>query len=343
MMLRVCLLLLTVALPILLLHAIAQEAETKSSSTNISSAPIKPRFESSGIRGAIDPGGYSAATDATASGLLQGMTIMQRTSTRSSEIVSKEWPCALESSLRAQMAKNSGDLKAALGLGELYEAHNQPAKAIPLLEKAFISDANRDRALLDLAAAWLESSDYEKARALLVSSSDVQGDPTTHQLLARAEEGLGHFAQAAQEYRIANHESPTEESLFGIGYELMLANSMADSRAVFESGVHKYSQSIQMRMGAGAAQFFSGMNPLAIVSFLHATDLNPTDPRPYMFLANFLSAPGIEDQRMRAPSNVTWCLSQAAPMRTTSTHLHCSTQKMLIFYALNNFSSELSD
>ena len=99
-------------------------------------SPSPLEFQSSGIRGVIDPGGYSASTGSAASSLLRGIADIKRTDRRSDLPESKEWPCGLEAELRQAVAEHPEQEEVNRRLGQFYAAHGKPAKAIPLLKRA---------------------------------------------------------------------------------------------------------------------------------------------------------------------------------------------------------------
>ena len=58
-------------------------------------------------------------------------------------------------------------------------------------------------------------------------------DVSFHRLSAKVEEGSGHFAKASEEYLIAAEQDPSEENIFGEGYELILAGRPMDAAEVY--------------------------------------------------------------------------------------------------------------
>jgi tetratricopeptide (TPR) repeat protein len=256
-------------------------------------------FQASGIRGLIDPGGYSASTAGAASGLLRGIADVRRTDKSTAASAAKEWPCSLEPALQKAAAGHPDQAEANRKLGQFYTAHNQPARAIPLLQRALAIDPADYAASKELAVAWLQSGEFEKARKLLTPLAEQHPDAALHQLLARADEGTGLFREAAGQYRIADGEEPSEESLFGIGYELVLAGSVPEGAAAFQAGVARYPRSIPLRIGLGTALYLQGKTPESLRSFLSATDIDPADPRAYSFIANALGIAGDESERIR--------------------------------------------
>jgi tetratricopeptide (TPR) repeat protein len=268
------------------------------SGTTHSGSPLQ--FQAAGIRGLIDPGGYSASANAAAATVVvKGIADIKRTNPGHNGSTAKDWPCDLEPELQRMEAAHPDSVEAARRLGEFYVAHDQASMAIPLLQKTLRINPDDFRAAEDLAVAWLESKRFDEARTLLTALAQHKDEAAVHQLLAHADEGSGMFAQASQEYSVANREEPSEESLFGLGYERILSGSLAEAAKTFEAGERQYSHSVTMRIGEGAAQFLMGHSAEAVHSFLGATDLDPSDSRPYPFLASASGMTDAERARVR--------------------------------------------
>lgn len=276
---------------------LAANSSTSGDAATPAQSPLE--FKTAGIRGLIDPGGYSASTNSAASSLLRGIADINRTDRSGAIAAAKSWPCSLEPELREAAAEHPGQAAANLRLGQFYVAHAEPAKAIPFLKRAVEIDADDDDASRQLAIAWLQSGDFEDARKTLSSLAERNAGAATHQLLARADEGSAMFLQAAQEYRLAEEKEHSEESLFGVGYELILAGSLVDAATAFETGVREYPRSIPLWIGTGTAQFLLGKTSEGIHSFLNATDIDPSNPQPYPFLSSASAASDKESDRVR--------------------------------------------
>jgi tetratricopeptide (TPR) repeat protein len=255
------------------------------------------QLQASGLRGLIDPGGYSAsANSSAATGLLKGIADVRRMGT-STEILVKDFPCVREPELLKaveQTPNQENDRK----LGEFYIVHGQLDKGIVYLTEAWRIDPTDYRTSSELGAALLRNAQFEDARKLFGSTLEHHDLPEVHQRLAQAEEGSGKFEQAAQEYRKAQTEQPSEDNLFGVGYELLLAGQPADALIVYREGTDKYPQSVRMRIGKGTAQFLLGRAAESIRTFLETTDMAPHDPRTYPFLAAATGASSEEQTRV---------------------------------------------
>jgi tetratricopeptide (TPR) repeat protein len=265
-----------------------------------------PRFEAAGVRGLIDSGGYSASAQGAAnSGLIKGMADIRRGGNAGAD-AEKEWPCHLEASLLASVKTDPVNPAAKRSLGEFYLAHNQPAKAIPYLQAAQTGDTTDYALSRDLALAWIRNDQFELARQLLLELAADHNDSEIHTLLAQADEGAGLFKQASAEYEIAAAKDLTENNLFAVGYELILAGLPSQATDAFQSGLRKYPASIKLLIGAGTVEFVSGKTADGVDYFLRATDLAPADPRPYLFLENALSIQLEQIDRVRASFKRYW-------------------------------------
>lgn len=260
----------------------------------------RPKFESSGIRGLIDPGGYSApANAAAAAGLISGIADIRRTDNAAAAQSVEALPCSLEPELRNAVNENPQNAEANRKMGEFDLAHGGAHQAIPFLEQARRIDPNSGRTNDDLAQALLSTEQFEAARELLLTLLPVQKGAAYSQLLARADEGLGQFADASEQYRLAMVTQPGSDNYFGAGYELILAGRPADAAKVFEKGLADFPASIALLIGRGTAEFLEGGASDSLKWFLKAADLQPSDPRPYPFLLEAYAVSGQQAEPVR--------------------------------------------
>jgi tetratricopeptide (TPR) repeat protein len=259
------------------------------------------KFEAAGVRGLIDPGGYSvSANAAAASGLISGIADIRRTENGSEVLASKELPCNLEPELTKAVTANPQNVDANRSLGEFYLAHGSAGRAIPYFKRARQIDSNDSQVVRDLLQALLMSGQFEAAQELLTRLPENQKDADSHRFLARADEGLGQFTQASEEYQIAAEKDPTEENSFGVGYELILTGRPDAAARAFNAGMTHHPSSMTLLIGGGTAEFLEGHSSAAVKLFLQAADLDPSDPRPYSFLAGAFEISGAQGEEVRA-------------------------------------------
>ncbi|MGH9493892.1 MAG: tetratricopeptide repeat protein [Candidatus Sulfotelmatobacter sp.] len=110
-----------------------------------------------------------------------------------------------------------------------------------------------------------------------------------HQL-AIAEEKLGDPVEAVRQYQRAAELNPTEPYLFDWGSELLLHHAPEPAIEVFAKGGRQFPKSARMLLGLGAAQFALGSAEQAMQKLYQASDLDPKDAIPYLFLGKILDA-----------------------------------------------------
>jgi len=276
---------LTEAKPSVHIDLKAAKSDPLPTSGSDASQSSPPKFQAAGVRGLIDAGGYSAAAQgAAASGLLRGMADMQRADSGSS--VSPEFACESEANLRNSVEADPSNAAAKLKLARFYLANDRPADSIPLLESARKTSPENEQMIATLALAYVRDKRFDSAKTLL---APYAFDKTNAQLLvlsAQAEEGLGQFTKASADYQAASQISPDEQNLFGAGYELILAGQPAAASRAFQQSLAKFPNFLELLIGAGAAEYLAGNAAASVDYFLRATQLRPSDPRAYQFLAS---------------------------------------------------------
>jgi tetratricopeptide (TPR) repeat protein len=262
-------------------------------------AQAPPKFEAAGVRGLIDPGGYSApANAAAASGLIKGMADIKRLDGEPDRSVDPALACGMETELLNAVGSSPTSASAKQRLGDFYLAHAQPAKGIALLEQARQLNASELGIARDLATALIQERRFDTAREILLGIAPVDGGMLTRQLLARADEGSGQFREAAEEYRLAARNDPNEENLYGVGYELILDGALADAASAFREALLRRPSSLTLLIGAGTAEFLAGHISGGVDYFLRATEIQPADPRAYAFLASASALRGPWNERL---------------------------------------------
>ena len=177
------------------------------------------------------------------------------------------------------------DFDANHNLGEFEIQSGKIAEATPFLEAAQrINPASYENGY-DLALAYFVTGKLDPARRQVHSLLSQKDTAELHNLLGQIEEKDGKFVPAANEFETAAHTDPSEDNLFDWGSEFLLHRTYEPAIDVFQQAVQRYPNSPRLRMGLGMALYSRGKYDEAIKSLLAAADLNPSDPRCYLFLS----------------------------------------------------------
>jgi tetratricopeptide (TPR) repeat protein len=129
-----------------------------------------------------------------------------------------------------------------------------------------------------------EAGDYLAAKATVEKELATHETAELHHRLADIGEKLGDSLDAVHHYQRAAELDPTESYLFDWGAELLLHHAPEPAEEVFSKGTQKYPNSSRMLLGLGATAFARGNTNGAIQRICRASDLNPSDAAPYLFL-----------------------------------------------------------
>jgi tetratricopeptide (TPR) repeat protein len=190
----------------------------------------------------------------------------------------------LERALKQAVAARPDSFDANHQMGEFYVNTGKLLAGIPYLEKAQSLNLSHYVNGYDLALAYLETNNLSKAREQLRRMIQGQDTAELHNLLGETEEKAGDSVEAANEFQLAAHMDPTEQFIFDWGNELLLHEGFEPAVKIFTSGVKRYPQSAMLHIGLGVAAYSLGFYDDAAKALCRATDLAPSDPRPYLFL-----------------------------------------------------------
>ena len=196
-----------------------------------------------------------------------------------------------ESNLRAALAGASKSFEANHQLGEFYLAAKTFRDAIPLLQAAYRINP-RDRAnAYDLAVAYDANGDFAAARDQLrkILATGANG-AQEHHLLGQLDERSGDPLEAVHQFESAARLEPSEQNYFDWGAELLVHKAALPAVEVFTKGFGAHPQSARMLAGLGAALYASGSYDEAARRLCEASDLNPSEPAPYIFLGQMEKA-----------------------------------------------------
>ena len=193
-------------------------------------------------------------------------------------------PGRAEQELKQALKLEPHNFDANHNLGELYVQAGRISEAVPFLERAQkINPAAYDNGY-DLALADLELGRLSDARQSVRDLLHRKDTAELHNLLAQIEEKDGKPVAAANEFEIAAHADPSESNLFDWGSELLIHRTLEPAIEVFRQAAARYPNSPRLAIGFGMALYSRGKYDEAIQSLLKAADLNPSDPRCYLFL-----------------------------------------------------------
>jgi tetratricopeptide (TPR) repeat protein len=103
-------------------------------------------------------------------------------------------------------------------------------------------------------------------------------------LLGDALEAAGDLLGAAEEFQKAAHADPSEENLFDWGNNLLQLRAYQPATDVLVEAVKRFPRSARLHVALGIARYSRGQFEDAIRAFGAASDLEPGDERPYLFL-----------------------------------------------------------
>jgi tetratricopeptide (TPR) repeat protein len=136
----------------------------------------------------------------------------------------------------------------------------------------------------EMALAYRVRGDFagarEQVRKALVIADNAEG----HRLLGELNERLNDPLEAVREYERAARMDPSEQNYFEWGTELLLHKAAEPAAEVFKRGSTAHPKSARMLTGLGAALYSGGSWEEATGRLCDASDLQPADPAPYLFL-----------------------------------------------------------
>jgi tetratricopeptide (TPR) repeat protein len=195
-----------------------------------------------------------------------------------------------ESTLRAALVKDPENFAANHRLGEFYLRENRCSEAIPLLQTAYQKNPADYGNEYDLAQAYRGAGNFSQARDHAEKMLVHEDNADLHRLMGDIDEELGDPLAAVREDEKAVRLDPSEQNYFEWGSELLLHRAVQPATEVFETGVKAHPKSERMLAALGAALFAGGLYDEAALRVCDASDLNPADSAPYIFLGKIEKA-----------------------------------------------------
>ena len=110
--------------------------------------------------------------------------------------------------------------------------------------------------------------------------------------MGELDEKMGDPLAAVHEDEQAVRLDPSEQNYFAWGSELLLHRAVWQAAEVFRNGAKAHPNSARMLAALGTALFAGARYDEAAASLCSASDLNPADPEPYIFMGRIeMAAP----------------------------------------------------
>jgi tetratricopeptide (TPR) repeat protein len=265
-------------------------AKTGASQASSAQAPAffdRPQFAVAGVTDTTSLGGHGSDT------ILRTRETLAKETVSLSKAPASNPPAAVserEKSLRATVEREPSSFDANHLLGKALDEDGKAREAIPFLDRAREIEPSDYQNSYDLALANVHAGNYERARdharALIVHRDTAE----LHHLLGDVQEKLGNSLEAVREYQQAAEMDPREPYVFDWGAELLLHHAAEPAVEIFTQGQRLFPRSERILIGLGAAWFARGAYDQAVQRICEASDLNPNDSVPYLFLGKMQRA-----------------------------------------------------
>jgi len=191
---------------------------------------------------------------------------------------------ASESKLRAALAAAPGSFAANHQLGEFYLRSERYRESLPLLQASYQIDPSNDSNERDLALAYEQTGDPKQARVHVENLLKRGNDADLHRMAGQLDEKLDNPLAAVKEYQQAVSLDPSEQNYFAWGSELLLHRAVWQAAEVFRDGVKAHPKSPRLLTALGTALFAGAVYDEAARNLCDASDLDPANPEPYIFM-----------------------------------------------------------
>jgi tetratricopeptide (TPR) repeat protein len=135
-----------------------------------------------------------------------------------------------------------------------------------------------------------DSQDLPRRRDQLRKMLATDDRADLHRDLGDIDEQMNDSLGAVHEYERAAQLDPSEQNYFAWATELLLHRAIQPAAEIFKKGVAAYPDSERLLAGLGAALYASGLYAQAAERLCAASDLNPGDVTPYLFLGKMVQA-----------------------------------------------------
>lgn len=199
----------------------------------------------------------------------------------------------LEKMLKEAVARDPASFDANYKFGAFYLQAGRYKDAIPLLQAAYRANPLSYEAGYDLASAREGAGDLREAREQVQEMLARVDHADLHRLAGDLDEKMDEPLAAVRELEIATREDPSEQNYFAWGSELLLHRAVWQAQEIFRAGAAAFPRSSRMLTGLGSALFAGALYDEAASTLCEASDLDPANPEPYVFMGKVsMAAPG---------------------------------------------------
>ena len=263
----------------------------------------RPNFTVAGITDSTGSGGHGSETRLrTGEGLARETLNLESGRSKESSIAATEGvgsgpeERASEEVLRAAVQQNPLSFEDNHQLGEFYLRLQRYRESISPLAAAYQLKPDDHQNAFDLALAYKGGGEFTRAREQVEQMLEKEkylsnkDDAKLRRLLGDVDEALGDPLGAVKEDERAAILDGSEENYFAWGAELLLHRAAVPAIEVFSRGLRAHPDSARMLAGLGAALYTSGSAGDAAQRLCEASDLEPANPAPYLFLGKMQEA-----------------------------------------------------
>ncbi len=171
-------------------------------------------------------------------------------------------------------------------LGKIYLAQKEYAKAIAALGSANHFQANSDQVLIDLAIAYFNAEQYDKALdvARQVLTRNAQS-VDAHHMAGKSYFMLGEFVKATSELETAVKLAPTDYDVaYTLGLAYLKQHQFVSAKKIYDRMLEQFGDRPQLRIVFGRAYRETDFLAEAITEFKKAVALDPGFPRAHYYL-----------------------------------------------------------
>jgi tetratricopeptide (TPR) repeat protein len=251
----------------------------------------EPKFTVAGVTEAMNPGGHGSDTTLHTTDSLAKETVLLGGNSLNAQGRNSD-PSARsreEESLRKAADREPNNFEANRQLGKLLVDNGKAPESLIYLERASRLNPSDYETAYALAFAHADNGQYERARteaqSLLARQNNAsQKQAELHRLLGDVYEKLGQPLDAVREYQQAAELNPDEPNLFDWGADLLLHRAYEPAFEVFTKGNHLFPRSARILAGLAVTDYARGAYDEGLQYLCDASDLNPTDAQPYLFM-----------------------------------------------------------